>query len=197
MKPTNTPVILASGSVWRAQLLRRLLADFACLSPDIDETAQTGEAPADLACRLARQKAAAIATRQPQAIVIGSDQVAAVAGQILGKPGTKAAARRQLALQSGQEVVFQTGLCVHAPAFAQPRLHLEQVTTRFRHLSADEIARYVDNEDVAATAGSLKAEGLGITLVEAIQSSDPTALLGLPLIALRRLLVQAGMHDLP
>lgn len=193
MAAHSLPVILASSSIWRYQLLRQLGLCFEAISPDIDETARDGEAGDGLACRLARTKADTIAADRPDAVVIGCDQVADVNGRILGKPGTAARAREQLQLQSGQAVVFHTGLCVCAPDFAEPRLHLETVTTRFRELSDAEIARYVAAEDVTATAGSLKSEGLGITLVSAIESKDPSALVGLPLIGLRRLLAEAGI----
>ncbi|WP_109994372.1 nucleoside triphosphate pyrophosphatase [Salinisphaera sp. LB1] len=186
-------VILASSSVWRRQLLQQIGLPFEATSPDVDETAHAGEPGDALACRLARAKAEKVAADWPEAVVIGSDQVADVDGYILGKPGTAARAREQLRWQSGKRVVFHTGLCVCAPAFAEPRLHLETVTTRFRELDDAEIARYVAAEDVTATAGSLKSEGLGITLVAAIESSDPSALVGLPLIGLRRLLAEAGL----
>lgn len=186
-------IILASSSVWRRQLLRQIGLRFDATSPDIDETPRPDEAADALALRLARTKAETIAADWPDAIVIGSDQVAHVDGQILGKPGTPARAREQLALQSGKAVDFHTGVCVCAPAFAEPRTHLETVTTRFRKLTEAEIARYVAAEDVTATAGSMKSEGLGITLVEAIESHDPSALVGLPLIALRGLLAEAGV----
>lgn len=192
--PVSQPaIVLASSSVWRRQLIERFGLAFEAISPDIDESPGADEAADALALRLARTKAERIAHERPEAIVIGSDQVAHVAGRILGKPGTAERAREQLRLQSGKRVDFHTGLCVCAPGLATPRLHLETVTTRFRDLSDDEIARYVATEDVIATAGSVKSEGLGITLVEAVESRDPTALIGLPLIALRRLLAEAGI----
>lgn len=190
---TRPPIVLASSSVWRRQLLAQLGLSFTDNAPDVDETALPGEAPDALATRLARRKAETIAAAQPAAIVIGSDQVAAVGGHILGKPGSPERAREQLRLQSGKAVRFYTGLCVCAPAFEAPRQHLETVITRFRDLTDDEIARYVAAEDVTGTAGSLKSEGLGITLVAAIEARDPSALIGLPLIALRRLLAEAGV----
>ncbi|HET7314718.1 MAG TPA: nucleoside triphosphate pyrophosphatase [Salinisphaera sp.] len=186
-------MILASSSVWRRQLLHRIGLQFETISPDIDETARAGEASDALACRLARGKAGKVAAVRPDAVVIGCDQVADVEGRILGKPGTAARAREQLKMQSGKTVIFHTGLCVYAPNLAEPRLHLETVTTRFRDLDEAEIARYVAAEDVTATAGSLKSEGLGITLVAAIESNDPSALVGLPLIGLRALLAEAGI----
>ncbi|RJS95367.1 nucleoside triphosphate pyrophosphatase [Salinisphaera sp. Q1T1-3] len=193
MSVSTPPVILASSSIWRARLLEQINVSFETISPDVDETPAPDESPDALALRLARDKAAKIAASRPEAIVIGSDQVAHVDGRLLGKPGTAARAREQLRMQSGQRVEFHTGLCVCAPAFDTPRTHLETVTTRFRTLDDAEIARYVAAEDVTATAGSLKSEGLGITLVEAIESRDPSALVGLPLIATRRLLVDAGL----
>lgn len=190
-------LILASSSIWRQQLLHRLGLPFEVISPDIDETRRDNEPGGVLACRLARSKAEKIAGARSNAVVIGCDQVADVDGRILGKPGTAARAREQLKLQSGKSVIFHTGLCVCAPNFAEPRMHLEAVTTRFRNLSDIEIARYVAAEDVTATAGSLKSEGLGITLVAAIESSDPSALVGLPLIGLCKLLAEAGIALLP
>lgn len=192
--PDQAPdVILASSSVFRAALLEQIGLSFTTQSPDIDESARTDESADALALRLAEGKAAKIAAAHPQAIVIGSDQVAHVEGRILGKPGTPEKAREQLAFQSGRTVAFHTGVCVMAPAFDVPRTHLETVHTTFRKLSEAEIARYVAAEDVTATAGSMKSEGLGITLVEAIESADPSALIGLPLIAVRRLLAEAGL----
>lgn len=187
------PLILASSSPWRHQLLRQLGVSFESTSPDVDETPYSAEPPRALAGRLAQMKAEKIACQRPDAIVIGADQVADVNGELLGKPGTKDRARAQLRMQSGQSVKFHTGLCVCAPAFDTPRTRVETVTTRFRDLSDAEIARYVDTEDVTGTAGSIKSEGLGITLVEAIESSDPSTLIGLPLIALRELLAAAGL----
>lgn len=193
MSAHQPSVILASSSVWRRQLLRQIGLSFKATSPDIDETPHPGETGDALACRLAQTKAEKVAADWPGAVVIGSDQVADVEGDILGKPGTAARAREQLKQQSGKRVVFHTGLCVCAPGFAAPRLHLETVTTQFRELDDAEIARYVAAEDVTTTAGSLKSEGLGITLVAAIESKDPSALVGLPLIGLRRLLAEAGI----
>jgi len=186
-------IILASSSPWRRQLLEQLGLAFEAISPDVDEAPRVGEASIALAERLAVSKARHVAATHPQAIVIGADQVADVNGTILGKPGTRDNARAQLRCQSGQTVLFHSGLCVCAPAFEHPRSLVETVTTRFRQLSDEQIARYVEAEDVTATAGSIKSEGLGISLVEAIESRDPTALVGLPLIALRNLLEQAGI----
>ena len=192
--PERSPlVILASSSRWRRQLMRQLRVRFEANAPDIDETAQPEESAQALAERLARTKAETVAATWPEAIVIGADQVADCNGEILGKPGSRGTAREQLRKQSGQTVIFHTGLCVCAPAFERPRSVVEPVTTRFRELTDDEIARYVRAEDVTATAGSIKSEGLGITLVESIESRDPSTLVGLPLIRLRAFLDQAGL----
>lgn len=185
-------IILASSSPWRRALLQRLGLPHQAIAPDVDETALDGETPAELVARLARAKAEAVAVSNPEAIVIGSDQVADLNGAILGKPGTNARARDQLRRQSGREVVFRTGICI-CVADAPPDIACVDVTTRFRVLDDDEIARYVTAEDVTGTAGSIKSEGLGITLVEAIHSDDPSALVGLPLITLRRMLARAGV----
>lgn len=185
-------IILASSSPWRRDLLDRLNLSYQAISPDVDETALPDETPKSLVMRLAHAKAQAIAENHPNATVIGSDQVADLDGTILGKPGTIERAREQLSQQSGRAVVFRTGVCVCAPDMP-PTISAVNVTTNFRALSEDEIARYVAAEDVTATAGSLKSEGLGISLVESIHSDDPTALVGLPLITLRRLLSQTGM----
>lgn len=188
------PLILASSSPWRRQLLEQIGVQFEAISPDVDESAQPGEASDALARRLAQLKAEGIARLRPDAVVIGSDQVADVNGTILGKPGSAQRAMEQLRLQSGQTVHFHTGLCVLAPNFDAPRLHLETVCTRFRELSDDAIERYVRAEDVSGTAGSMKAEGLGITLASRIESNDPSALIGLPLIALCEMLREAGFE---
>lgn len=187
------PLILASSSPWRRQLLRQLGIPFETMSPDVDETALPDESPYAIARRLARAKAESIAAARPEAIVIGADQVADVHGEILGKPGSRACAIAQLRKQSGQVVAFHCGLCVCAPTLDAPLVTVETVTTRFRPLNDDEIERYVDAEDVTTTAGSIKSEGLGITLVDAIESRDPSALIGLPLIALRGFLARAGL----
>lgn len=194
MARSTHPLILASSSPWRRQLLERLNMPFEVISPDVDESAQAGEASAALARRLAQLKAKRVASTRPDAAVIGSDQVADVNGVILGKPGSVQRAMEQLRMQSGQTVHFHTGLCVIAPGLETPRLHVETVTTHFRELSDDAIRRYAEAEDVTATAGSMKAEGLGITLASSIDSHDPTALIGLPLIALCDMLRAAGFE---
>lgn len=190
-----TRVVLASTSRYRRELLARLLPDFAIDAPDVDETPILGEPPRDLAIRLASAKAHAVAARHPDAIVIGSDQVAELDGTALGKPGSVEAARAQLAASSGKTLSFHTALCVldmrNNAVVAHSVLDCTQVA--FRTLDAATIARYVDAEKPLDCAGSFKAEGLGIALFERIESSDPTALIGLPLIALAHLLREAGL----
>ncbi|MFC3551231.1 Maf family protein [Lysobacter cavernae] len=184
-------LILASTSRYRHELLARLRLPFDTARPDTDESPHPGEAPSALAQRLAFAKAAAIAPAHPRAWVIGSDQVAEFAGQALGKPGHRDAAITQLTAMSGQAVRFHTGLCLLRDG--QPPLQaLDCTTVHFRVLAPDEIARYVDAEQPYDCAGSFKSEGLGIGLFEAIETRDPTALIGLPLIATARLLRQAG-----
>lgn len=186
-----TPLILGSTSVYRRELLARLRLPFSCERPAVDETARAGEAPDALATRLACAKAEDVAARFSGAWVIGSDQVAELEGRPLGKPGGRDAAIAQLSAMAGRTVVFHTALALaHA---GQPTLRAEDRTeVIFRALQPGEIARYVDAEQPFDCAGSFKCEGLGITLFEAIRNTDPTALIGLPLIATSRLLRSAG-----
>lgn len=190
---TLPPIILASGSRWRRQLLNRIGLEFQVAAPDIDEAPQAQEPADTLVQRLALAKARAVFAKHPHSLVIGSDQVAALDGRIIGKPGTRACAIEQLRTQSGRSVLFHTGLCVLAPNLDHPLRELVTVETTFRDLTDSEIKRYVDAEDVTSTAGSIKSEGLGITLVKAIHSDDPSALIGLPLIALCAMLTKAGI----
>ena len=183
-------LILASTSRYRRELLGRLRLPFQVARPEVDETPGVGESPPALARRLARAKAEAIAAQFPDVWVIGSDQVAALGSQPLGKPGTRDRAIAQLGAMSGREIQFHTAI-----ALIRGNTVLEAMdTTRvlFRNLQAEEIERYVDAEQPLDCAGSFKSEGLGITLFDAIESNDPTALVGLPLIALSRLLREAG-----
>ena len=188
-------LVLASTSRYRRELLARLTPTFRVLAPDIDETASAGEAPATLAKRLASAKAHAIAALCPNALVIGSDQVAELYARPLGKPGNAEAACAQLAAVSGRSVEFHTAVCLVDTRSAMHGEHVAIDTTRviFRRLGADEIARYIAAEQPFDCAGSFKAEGLGIALFEHIESRDPTALIGLPLIALARLLRAVGV----
>ncbi len=191
--PLQRPLVLGSTSRYRRELLQRLQLPFDVAAPEVDETPQPGEAPAVLAQRLALAKAHAVASCYPEAVVIGSDQVADLAGHALGKPGTHERAVTQLGMMSGHTVIFQTAVAVvcHATGFEQ--LELAAVEVRFRSLSEDEIERYLRAEQPYDCAGSAKSEGLGISLLDAIVSDDPTALIGLPLIRTCRLLRAAGM----
>ena len=191
MSAAQPRLVLASTSPYRRELLARLRLPFEVAAPGTDESPLPGETPRALAVRLAAAKAAAVATRMPDAWVIGSDQVAELDSVALGKPGGRQAALDQLASMSGREVAFRTALSlIHADGRA---FHDEDVTiVRFRDLEAAAIARYVDAEQPFDCAGSFKSEGLGIALFEAIVTQDPTALVGLPLIATARLLRRAG-----
>jgi septum formation protein len=190
---TDRGLILASTSRYRRELLERLRLPFQVLAPGVDETPLPGEAPAALARRLALAKAQEVARLHPQAVVIGSDQVADLDGHSLGKPGTHDKAVAQLRLMRGHSVVFQTAVAVvcQAQGFADERL--AEVRVRFRDLSDAEIENYLRAEQPYDCAGSAKSEGLGIALLQAIDSDDPTALIGLPLIRTCELLRAAGI----
>ncbi|MEI7036969.1 Maf family protein [Fulvimonas yonginensis] len=188
-----TRLVLGSTSRYRAELLRRLTADFEQRAPGTDETLRPGETPAEGVLRLAAAKADAAAQGLPDALVIGSDQIAELDGRALGKPGSAEAARVQLAACAGREVCFHTALCLLDTRDGRRRTHVDVTRVWFRPLSGEEIARYVERERPLDCAGSFKCEGLGIALFERIENSDPTALVGLPLIALARLLREAGL----
>lgn len=193
MTVCTRPVILGSTSRYRKELLQRLGMAFACVAPDIDETPRTTECPHDLALRLALEKARHVARQHPEAIVIGSDQVADLHGQPLGKPLTHERAVAQLRQMRGQHVIFQTAVAVVCMETGFEQADIAQIRTRFRALSDDEIERYLQAEKPYDCAGSAKSEGLGISLLEAIENDDPTALIGLPLIRTCRLLRAAGL----
>ncbi len=186
-------VILASTSRYRRELLSRFRLPFDVQAPEVDETPLPDEAPAALARRLALEKARAVARRFPEAVVIGSDQVADLAGEPLGKPGDHARATAQLRRMRGQTVVFQTALAVVCQASGFAESDLAPVQVQFRDLGDDAIERYLRAEEPYDCAGSAKSEGLGIALLESIDSDDPTALVGLPLIRTARLLRAAGI----
>jgi septum formation protein len=190
------PLILASTSRYRRELLQRLPLPFQVMSPGVDESAQTGETPAALAGRLAMAKALAVAALHPEAVVIGSDQVADLEGQVMGKPGSYERARDQLLQMSGRQLVFQTAVAVACTATGFAQLRLVPVTVQMRTLHAAEIERYLALEQPYDCAGSAKSEALGIALLQAVHSSDPTALVGLPLIATCDLLRAAGLDPL-
>lgn len=185
-------LLLASTSSYRRGLLDRLRLPFSVQAPGVDETPVPGESPLALSERLAVAKAMAVARTHPQAWVIGSDQVAECDGQALGKPGAQAPAQTQLRRLSGRRVQFHTALCLHRGASATTLRHVDLTVVSFRELDEGTIARYLDAERPYDCAGSFKSEGLGIALFDAIHSEDPTALVGLPLIALTRMLRSAG-----
>ena len=193
-------LILASGSAYRKELLSRLRLPFEAASPDIDETALPNEAPEHTALRLAETKAAAIAAGIGDALVIGSDQVATLDGEHIGKPGDHRRALAQLKKMRGREVVFHTALCLLDTRSGSPlRLQKQNVQTvvRFRNLPDAELDAYLRIEQPYDCAGSAKNEGLGIVLLEQISSNDPSALTGLPLIALTTMLRATGMPFFP
>ena len=194
----NAPrrLVLASTSRYRAALLERLGLPFLVAAPGLDETALPGEAPAQTALRLAEAKARAVAVRFADALVIGSDQIADCAGEPVGKPGSRDAAFAQLRALSGKTVVFHTGVALVDAASGRCASTLVNVASTFRTLDTTEIGAYLDREAPFDCAGSVKSEGLGIGLFERIDSNDPTALIGLPLIALCRLLRGEGVDIL-
>lgn len=194
-KPLNPrPLILGSTSRYRRELLERLGLAFATVSPEVDETPTPGEAPRALALRLAEAKARAVAALHPEAVVIGSDQVADLAGQPLGKPLTHERAVLQLRAMRGQTVLFETAVCVVCQASGFAQTELATVEVQFRDLDDDEIERYLRAEQPYDCAGSAKSEGLGISLLTHILNDDPTALIGLPLIRTAKLLRAAGLR---
>ncbi|MEJ2804290.1 Maf family nucleotide pyrophosphatase [Comamonadaceae bacterium PP-2] len=186
-------LILGSTSRYRRELLSRLNIPFETDAPDVDETPHPGESPVDLALRLARAKAVEVANRHPQAVVIGSDQVADLEGTPLGKPGTHERAVEQLTRMSGKTVIFQTAVSVVCLATGFEQFDLAAVEVQFRTLDAQEIETYLRIEQPYDCAGSAKSEGLGISLLDRIVNDDPTALIGLPLIRTCRLLRAAGL----
>lgn len=192
----KTQIVLASGSDYRRQLLGKLLADFEIGVPAIDESRRPGEPVEPMVRRLALAKARALVSRFPRALIIGSDQAAALDGEILTKPGNYANARGQLSDCSGRRVVFQTGLCLLDAASGEYDLVCEPYTVHFRELSEDEISAYLRREQPYDCAGSFKAEGLGISLFLALEGKDPNALVGLPLISLGEMLRKRGINPL-
>jgi septum formation protein len=184
---------LGSTSRYRKELLTRLRIPFETASPDVDETPHSNESPKDLALRLALAKARAVALKYPEAVVIGSDQVADLEGTPLGKPGNHANAILQLQRMRGKTVIFQTALSVVCIATGYERTDLAEVKVKFRDLSDAEIETYLRAEEPYDCAGSAKSEGLGIALLDAIDNDDPTALIGLPLIRTSQMLREAGV----
>ena len=193
MSHAQPALILGSTSRSRRELLSRLRVPFEVVSPDVDETPRPDETPEQLALRLALAKAQAVAAQHPHAVVIGSDQVADLNGEPLGKPGNFERAKLQLQRMRGQTVVFQTAVAVVRAETNFARTELAQIKVRFRDLSDDEITAYLHAEEPYDCAGSAKSEGLGIALLDAIDNDDPTALIGLPLIRTARLIREAGI----
>jgi septum formation protein len=187
------PLVLASTSPYRRALLARLRLDFECIAPDVDESRQPAEAPLELARRLARLKAESVATARSDAVVIGSDQVAVLDDDVLGKPGTAENCIEQLHRSSGREVVFLTAVHVVCGATRRAESHVDRTMVRFRALGDGEIRRYVATENPVDCAGGFKAKSLGISLFDRIESEDPTGLTGLPLIWLCAALRHAGI----
>lgn len=193
---TTRKLILGSTSPYRRELLQRLRIPFEIAAPDVDETAQPLETPKQMACRLAMAKARVIAAQFPSCVVIGSDQVADLDGQALGKPGDHTRATAQLQRMRGRTVIFQTAVAVVCLETGFAQMDLAQVKVKFRELSNAEIETYLRAETPYDCAGSAKSEGLGIALLEYIDNDDPTALVGLPLIRTCRMIQAAGVRVL-
>jgi septum formation protein len=190
---TQRKLILGSTSPYRRELLERLRIPFDVAAPAVDETPQDAETPKQLACRLAMAKARAVAAQFPASVVIGSDQVADLDGQSLGKPGNHARAVAQLQLMRGKTVIFQTAVAVVCQDSKFAQMDLAQVKVKFRDLTDAEIETYLLAETPYDCAGSAKSEGLGIALLESIDNDDPTALVGLPMIRTCRMIQAAGI----
>lgn len=186
-------LVLASTSPFRRELLERLGLPFSSSAPAVDETRQADETPEHLVRRLAKAKAHAVAGEFPRALIIGSDQVAVLHGQILGKPGNHDAAVAQLTASSGQPVNFLTGLCLYNSQSGTSQVDVISYTVVFRSLDAKQIENYLQREQPYNCAGSFKSEGLGISLFQSMQGEDPTALIGLPLIRLIDMLATEGI----
>lgn len=192
---SNT-LVLASSSPYRRQLLQKLGLAFAWASPDIDETPDKHETPEQLVLRLAKQKATALTTTFPEHLIIGSDQIATLNNQIIGKPHTHEAAADQLKSFSGKEVVFLTSLCLYNSKTLHSQLTLDKYTVKFRQLSGEQIEHYLRKEEPYDCAGSFKSEGMGICLFERMEGKDPNTLVGLPLIELVNMLINEGIDPL-
>ncbi len=186
-------IILASNSTYRRELLSKIKLDFTCIGSNVDESPHPGETAQRLATRLAIAKAQALAEKHPNHLIIGSDQVATCNGHTLGKPGSFEQAIQQLQTQSGQAVLFYTGLCVLNSSNGQYLTDLDCCTVHFRTLTMQQIERYLSVDKPFDCAGSFKSEGYGITLINKISGADPNALIGLPLIKLIKLLDQFGL----
>lgn len=186
-------LVLGSSSPFRAELLRKLGLSFETCSPETDESARNEESAEGRVLRLSEAKARAVADQFPDSLIIGSDQLATIAGKVVGKPGNRENAIAQLAAASGQSVTFHTGLCLLNTATDQAQVVCEPFTVHFRELKIDQISRYVDQEAPFNCAGSFKSEGYGITLFSRLEGDDPNALIGLPLIRLIEMLGNEGI----
>ena len=189
-------LILASTSPYRRLLLEKLGIPFTCAAPEVDELPLPAETPRHLVLRLAQAKAQALANRYPHHLIIGSDQVCVLDGEITGKPHTEENARKQLKKASGNIVTFYTGLALYNSVNGQLQTECEPFDVHFRHLTEQEINHYIQKESPLNCAGSFKSEGLGIALFERLEGRDPNTLVGLPLIALNQLLIKAGINPL-
>ncbi len=187
-------LVLGSTSPFRRELLEKLGLPFSTAAPDVDESRRQGESPETLVQRLAEAKARAVAGQFPQALIIGSDQVACVDGEILGKPGNRDKAIKQLMAMSGKTVIFHTGLCLYNSEKERVQVLREPFRVHFRKLNTGQIERYVDHEQPFNCAGSFKSEGMGITLFRKLEGDDPNALVGLPLIRLVEMLEKEGIE---
>jgi len=190
----SLPLILASTSPYRKQLLERLGIAFTTASPAVDESRLSGEPPEAMVRRLSEAKARAVAAQHPNALIIGSDQMAVCGEEVLGKPGSHENATAQLARLSGKRVTFLTGLCLHNSATGHMQLEVAPFHVVFRTLDASMIENYLKREHPYNCAGSFKSEGLGTALFERLEGDDPTALIGLPLIRLTRMLEKEGIR---
>jgi septum formation protein len=191
---SHPPLILASSSIYRRELLTHLQIAFTCISPDVDETVLPGERPEQTALRLAQEKAKKIATENPQALIIGCDQVATLDGIQLGKPLNHDNATRQLRMMRGREVTFHSALCLYNAKTANMQAEVVPYLVKFRDLTDVQIESYLLKEQPYHCAGSAKSEGLGIAIIEKMTGDDPNALIGLPLIQLVTMLYREGVN---
>lgn len=192
----HLPLVLASSSPYRREVLSRLGVEFSTVSPEIDESSLDGETPQALVCRLAESKTKAVAASHAHALIIGSDQVATLDNQVLGKPGNHQRAVEQLTMASGRRVTFFTGLCLFNSDTGTHQVCCEPFHVEFRELSAGEIESYLQKEQPYNCAGAFKSEGLGVCLFKRMQGDDPTSLIGLPLIQLVNMLRKEGLDVL-
>jgi len=190
--PTAAPIVLASSSSYRRGLLDRFLDDFETVSPDVDETDDGTEVPEHFAARLAREKAEAVSSAHHDALIIGADQIAVLDGQVLGKPGDYNKAVEQLLAASGKVLQFLTAVCVLDPVGRTRHEHIDRTTVRFRQFDLRLAEAYVRHDEPYDCAGSFKIEGAGFVLFESVQTDDPTALIGMPMIWLAETLRKLG-----